>query len=102
MPTATLHTLNKPESHAELNEELARVISPDDALLLLEDGVYQALRLDVTESKDWSALCEHVYILEDDLHARGLKPPSNPNSTVISYLEFVKLCVQYDKIVSWY
>ncbi|MFN2310421.1 MAG: sulfurtransferase complex subunit TusB [Gammaproteobacteria bacterium] len=68
-----LHTVNKsPFSHTSL-ESCLRFIGPEDVLLLLEDGVYAALRDTRRSHLVEQALQGHrVYALQADLKARGL------------------------------
>ncbi len=58
----------------------------DDAILLIEDGVY----LDSERPS---------YVLKADLEARGLA--ARANQTVIDYDGFVDLCTQYSKVITW-
>jgi tRNA 2-thiouridine synthesizing protein B len=41
-----------------------------------------------------------VYVLKEDAEARGVLIESD-KIQLITYAEFVELCIKYDKIVSW-
>ncbi len=86
-----LHTLNKTGQPLEL---CLRSINPEDAIILIEDGVYNLL----TASERLNTCT--VYVLHPDAMARGVKYPEP--FTSIDYIEFVKLTSQYDKVLSWY
>jgi sulfur relay protein TusB/DsrH len=41
-----------------------------------------------------------VYVLKDDIEARAVVLENN-NIQIITYAEFVELCITYDKVISW-
>ena len=77
-----LHMFNKPAAV----EQYLRLVSENDVVVLLEDGVY--------------ARCQHqnVYAIDVDVKARAV--PNPPHT--ISNDEFVKLCCDADKVCSWF
>ena len=79
---ATLHIVNKA---AALDDCLA-LMTDDDALLLIEDGVYAA---------------RHSPQAPGTLHARGLVNRIDPAFHVVSHDGFVSLVEQYQPIVTW-
>lgn len=88
-----LHILNRlQENH--LPAALQRSMSADDALLLCADAVYAGL----TAAALLPARC---HALETDVRARGLLPMWPASIALISHSEFVDLCVQYKKSLSW-
>lgn len=101
---ATLHTVNKsPFSHNTLASCL-RVCGDQDGILLLEDGVFGAIRqapcaeeLQVIISKGVK-----VYALENDLKARGLSDKLQGQITVTDYNGFVQLSLDFRCVQSWY
>jgi len=80
-----LHTIH---NSGGLSAALAS--SGSGPLLLLEDGVYLA---DMIEGRE-------VFVLREDLAARGLPEPSGKK--LITMREFVALTVQHAPIVAWY
>ncbi|WP_373767394.1 sulfurtransferase complex subunit TusB [Glaesserella sp.] len=81
-----LYTFAKPGyDHTELQALLAQV-TPQDAVVLWQDGVLQAVRF-----AHIFANLDQVFVLENDIQARGLTTSFN----TISLDEFVKLTEQY-------
>ena len=95
----TLHTLIKPPSNAPLVEKLLATAQKNDALVLLEDGVYQL------ESDRFLNHAAHknliIRVLESDAYARGINL-DKAQGLLIDYSDFVSLCTQHDKVLSWY
>jgi sulfur relay protein TusB/DsrH len=95
----TLHTLIKPPSNAPLVEKLLATAQKNDALVLLEDGVYQL------ESDRFLNNAAHknliIRVLESDAYARGINL-DKAQGLLIDYSDFVSLCIQHDKVLSWY
>ena len=93
-----LHTVNKsPQAHRALASCL-QFLSPGDAVVLLEDGVYAATSgvengLDQIEG--------NVYALQADAEARGLSARIQDSVTLISYNQFVDLCTEFDTVKNW-
>jgi sulfur relay protein TusB/DsrH len=84
-----LHTFNQPGAL----ERHQQHIQPEDAVLLLEDGVFDA---DILNTID----CSTRYALRRDLNARGLSETQD-GATVIDDSDWVALVVRYDRVVSW-
>jgi sulfur relay protein TusB/DsrH len=93
----TLHTLIKPPSNAPLVEKLLATAQKNDALVLLEDGVYQL------ESDRFLNNAAHknliIRVLESDAYARGINL-DKAQGLLIDYSDFVSLCIQHDKVLS--
>jgi tRNA 2-thiouridine synthesizing protein B len=70
---------------------------PTDKLLLMQDAVYAMVKADVTDT-----LLTHgpVYVLNEDVQARGLKIGNEPYRS-ISYPEFVALTLECNQVISW-
>lgn len=92
----TLHTLNRPPSNQALLTDCVAALSPDDALLLLEDGVYCAL----AELKLPASV--RCYALSADVRARGLADRLGADVEVVDDAGFVRLCCEHDKVLSWF
>lgn len=98
-----LHTVNKsPFENRSLESCLAHV-SDGSALLLIEDGVFGALRGTPFETKVSGATKKlSVYVLGPDLEARGMQAQNVLDGVkVVDYAGFVDLAVQHDCVQSW-
>jgi len=84
-----LHTVNKSPFEKNSLETCLRLAEDNSSILLIEDGVYGALK-------------NTSIVLGPDLKARGLDKSSLiSNIEIIDYKEFVKLTVENDKIQNW-
>ena len=92
---STLHTVNKPGQAMTL---CFRVVASNDAVLLIEDAVYE-LKSSTQRLSILSASCP-IYVMDIDAKARGVEVPA-PFKT-INYERFVSLCVDNEKILSWF
>jgi len=92
---ATLHILSKPTREHPASRDCLRLLAKGDALLLIEDGVY------LTQRNRLAKKSVDIFSLQHDLHLRGLSPLQN-HIKIINDDEFVELCTQYDKIISWF
>lgn len=79
---------------------LIRLISPTDALLLMQDGVTAALENSLAESH-LSVLACPVYVLSEDLQARGLAGQISHKVMPIDYTGFVDLTEKHSQQVAW-
>lgn len=97
-----LHILNKsPFSSTLLPQCLARCHAIDDAIILLEDGVYCALSNH--QHADLLSDVTHCYAIKNDVLARGLDAGTLlPHITLIDYQQFVALTIEYRLNQSWY
>ncbi|KAA0875448.1 sulfurtransferase complex subunit TusB [Nitrincola tapanii] len=93
--SCSLHTFNTSPREQALMHTCCQAMAATDALLLLENGVYW-LRPQAFEK------IRHlkVYALIPDLQARGLQAPDSV--IPIDDAGFVALCVEYNKVVSWF
>ncbi|WP_419834883.1 sulfurtransferase complex subunit TusB [Endozoicomonas atrinae] len=92
---STLHTTNKPGQVLEL---CLRAVASGDSVLLIEDAVYELLS-PVTRLNALPDGCS-IYVLGIDAKARGVKV-SEPFEA-INYDRFVSLCVDNEKVLSWF
>ena len=83
-----LHTINKPAAWQQCHE----LIAADDAVLLIEDGVYLAL--------ENPAL--NCYVLEADASARGLEEKLGQSVSLATYSDFVRLSLEAEKVCAWF
>ncbi len=93
-----LHKFNtSPFSNSTIIDGLKRV-SPIDGVVLTEDAVYTIKHSDLLESIQ--RLTKQIYVLEPDLHARGLVM-ENAGIKTLDYPDLVALTLEYDSVVSW-
>lgn len=92
----TLHTVNKRQMLAQC----LKSVKKNDSILLFENGVYAALS---GEFPDSNSITVTVFVLEEDLIARGLAQQTlTPGITRINYSDFVKLTEQHKNFCAWY
>jgi len=104
-----LHTVNKSAfNHSALGDCL-RVAAPNDAVLLIENGVYGALNSSQDETdysqriKQLSANGARFYVLRADCEARGLDDSALlPVFQVTDDAGFVALAAEASATQSWY
>lgn len=98
---AILHTVNQsPFNHQALAQCLQR-LCPEDTLLLLEDGVYGALK--AQPYAEQLKIFTQCYAIADDINARGLGDEELiENIQLIDYPKFVELSIANSLIQSWY
>lgn len=100
---AMLHTVNKsPFEKRSLDSALTH--SADGAaILMIEDGIFGALKGTAVAGKVESALGKvKVYVLGPDLKARGMTEEQVIDGvTVVDYAGFVDLVTEYDKVQAW-
>lgn len=95
---SSLHTITKGPD-VNLLSSCASLLQSGDAILFLEDGVYHcAARDELVDSVGKVAL----YCLKEDLRARGVMGKIDTAIKAIDYAEFVELCTQHDRVVSWF
>lgn len=112
---STLHTVNKSAFSSDALASCLRVARSGDAVLLLEDGVYNAVSSPVGASlagelQQLSAspagqahTTVRVYALQEDLQARGIAAEQLPaHVEPISYSDFVTLVCTHARTVSWF
>ena len=98
-----LHTVNKSPFEKNSLETCLRLAEDNSSILLIEDGVYGALKNTSFESTIISMQkASKFYALGPDLKARGLDKSSLiSNIEIIDYKEFVKLTVENNKVQNW-
>jgi len=94
-----LHLVNKSPYDAGNLNTAASIMKGDDELLLIEDGVYAAMK-----NGKGAALLDglKVSVLGPDLAARGISEDKLVDGvTVVDYAGFVDLVEANDKVQSW-
>ncbi|MCX7896756.1 MAG: sulfurtransferase complex subunit TusB [Rhodocyclaceae bacterium] len=96
-----LHIVNKsPYERPALDSVLATMSG--GAILLIEDGVYAAVKGGAQEAKIKAAMERFkVYALAADLEARGMADRVIEGVTVVDYGGFVDLVVEHKPCQSW-
>jgi len=86
---ATLHLVN----HADALDDCLALAGTEDAILLLENGVYAAL--------PGQAPQRPLHALDVDLRARGIAARVAEHVAVISDADFVALVAAHQPVVTW-
>jgi tRNA 2-thiouridine synthesizing protein B len=93
-----LHILNKSPFSLSSCLDAFALLNKGDVLLLIEDGVYNALigSAYLLKNSDIS-----IFALQDDIIARGIQNKLLPEVKLIDYKDFVELTIQYYPINNW-
>jgi tRNA 2-thiouridine synthesizing protein B len=98
-----LHTVNRSPFERNSLDTCLRLAKAGSSILLIEDGVYAAIKGTAAESRIRQAVESHrVYVLGPDLAARGMEQSRVIDGVqVVDYGGFVDLVVDHDKVQSW-
>ena len=97
-----LYTVNKSPRERDTLESCLRHAPHGTAILLIEDGVYGALKGTVFTPHLEAALTSvRVYALIPDIEARGLRDKVLENVTLVDYGGFVDLVAQHSPVMAW-
>ena len=91
----TLHLVNKSAVTSSALARCLAIMTPDDFLLLIEDGVHNAL-------SHGSELPDRCGVLLPDAVSRGIDDLLPSTVTTVNYDEFVALVVRHNLCQSWY
>jgi len=94
-----LHTLMTSPFRCDV-AALRRLLADGDDVLLLQDGVIAALE----GSPALEALLNapiSLYVLQEDVEARGLSAQISTNVTTVGYTDFVALVVKNPQQMTW-
>ncbi|MGK3142387.1 sulfurtransferase complex subunit TusB [Pantoea sp. C2G6] len=94
-----LHTLFHSPAHSDL-ETLLLMASEGDDLLLLQDGVLAALAGSRALAQ-LSACKATLWVLDEDVQARGLAGQISTNVRSVDYTGFVTLTVRHQQQMVW-
>ena len=96
-----LHTVNKsPFQKIDLKSCLAHA-SDDDAVLMIEDGVYGAIA-GTDAAKMVADAKADIYVLGADLAARGISEDKVADGVkIVGYDGFVELAAEHSAVNSW-
>lgn len=100
---ADLHTVNKSPFEKNSLQAAIKFSLAGSSILLIEDGVYGAMKGSVTEGLVKSAMGDRkVYALKSDLMARAIKDDRIIEGVeVVDYAGFVDLVEANDKVQAW-
>ena len=94
-----LHTLSSSPWHADIAGML-RLMDDGDDLLLFADGVLAGLEngrfLEILRAAPIS-----LYVLNEDVQARGLCAQISSDVIMVSYTDFVRLTVKHPAQIAW-
>ncbi len=100
---AMLHTINKSPFERNALDACLRIATPGGSVLLIEDGVYAAIRgTTVADKVSTSMKRLSFYALGPDLHARGYSEAQLIDGVqVVDYSGFVDLVVNHESVQAW-
>lgn len=98
-----LHTVNKSPFEKDSLNACLRLAKAGSAILLIEDGVYAAIKGTAVEDRVKAAVGDKkVFALGPDIKARGLDEGQVIDGiTVVDYSGFVDLAAENDKVQAW-
>jgi tRNA 2-thiouridine synthesizing protein B len=97
-----LHTVNKSPFEKNTLEACLNHLGKDSAVLLIEDGVYGALKGTAVAERVRKAMDQvPIYALWPDIEARGMQDRIIDGIKLINYDGFVDLVVDYHMVQAW-
>lgn len=100
---AMLHTVNKSPTDRDSLEACVRLAKKGGSVLLIEDGVYGAMKGTVKSDTISNAMNDlSFYVLGPDMKARGIDEGKLIDGIkVVDYNGFVDLVAEHDVTQSW-
>jgi tRNA 2-thiouridine synthesizing protein B len=97
-----LHVVNKSPFERSSLESCLRHARPGSAVILIEDGVYGALRGTAFAPRLQQAMKNvKVYALQQDVEMRGMQSRVLDGVTLVDYAGFVDLVTEHPRVQSW-
>jgi len=97
-----LHTVNKSPSERNTFDSCLAHIKKGSAILLIEDGVYAAVKgTDAAKKLETAMKTVPVYALQPDLEARGMNGRVLDGVKLVDYGGFVDLVAEHPTVQSW-
>src|SRR3989338_6313854 len=97
-----LHTVNKSPTERNALESCLKHLKKGSAVLLIEDGVYGALKGTVSTKLVEQALKHHpIYELYPDIEARGMQDRVIDGIKLVDYSGFVDLAAKFPSVQAW-
>ncbi len=95
---SSLHIISKSPGSG-VWQDCHKAVGAKDRILLIEDGIYHGTLPGRLEQLPETV---KLYALRDDVQARGMSDRLLPSAGLIGYDEFVELCCETDRTVSWF
>jgi tRNA 2-thiouridine synthesizing protein B len=97
-----LHTVNKSPTERNALESCFKYLNKGSAVLLIEDGVYGALKGTATTKMVEQALKSFpIYALYPDIEARGMQDRVIDGIKLVDYSGFVDLVAEHPTVQAW-
>jgi tRNA 2-thiouridine synthesizing protein B len=97
-----LHTVNKSPTERNALESCFKYLKKGSAVLLIEDGVYGALKGSTTTKMVEQTLKNFpIYALYPDIEARGMQDRVIDGIKLVDYSGFVDLVAEHTTIQAW-
>jgi tRNA 2-thiouridine synthesizing protein B len=97
-----LHTVNKSPTERNTLESCLKHLKKGSAVLLIEDGIYGALKGTSTTKMVEQALKSHpIYALYPDIEARGMQDRVIDGIKLVDYSGFVDLVAEHPSVQAW-
>jgi tRNA 2-thiouridine synthesizing protein B len=97
-----LHIINKSPFASNSLQSCLRVAHPGSTVLLIEDGIYAALRnTRFSATLDAARAQLSVCVLRPDSEARGVAEKVMEGVRQIDYADFVDLVAENERVQSW-
>ncbi|MEK7222781.1 MAG: sulfurtransferase complex subunit TusB [Pseudomonadota bacterium] len=97
-----LHTVNKSPTERNALESCFKYLKKGSAVLLIEDGVYGALKGTATTKMVEQALKSFpIYALYPDVEARGMQDRVIDGIKLVDYSGFVDLVAEHPTVQAW-
>ncbi|HGG58648.1 MAG TPA: sulfurtransferase complex subunit TusB [Gammaproteobacteria bacterium] len=99
---AMLHVVNKSPFERNSLDACLRLAEEGSSVLLIEDGIYAAMKDTVVSDKVIAKKGLKFYVLGPDLKARGMSEDRLIDGIdVVDYGGFVDLTAEHDVVQSW-
>jgi tRNA 2-thiouridine synthesizing protein B len=97
-----LHTVNKSPFERSALDDCLRYAKPGSVVLLIEDGVYAAMRGTAHTARVTQALSSvQIVALRADVEARGIQDKLLKDVALVDYGGFVDLVVEHAPVMAW-
>lgn len=95
----TLHIVNPSPFDSHALTDCLKHVSEQDSILLIEDAVVAA---DKSSPVLEQLMAHTVYVLKNDVEARGLQDRVHEHFSLVSDDDFVELTIAHANSMSWY
>ena len=97
-----LHTVNKSPTERNALESCLKHLQKGAAVILIEDGVYGAIKNSASTKMVELALKNFpIYALYPDIEARGMQDRVIDGIKLVDYSGFVDLVVEHTNVQAW-